>query len=390
MISKNPQKLGTVLRKVFEKTPSEYQFSTDDPLLKNILDSEAKESSIVKELSEAFQGEGRVDSPLRNIVVNIWTRLNSVGDYYCGLFIPRSKNKNFCDEIYFIWDILIRKAILGTVYVAYGQEYLDLDKQNKSSDLDFNDIRGWSKFRLYAKESDGKYYSLLARASISFEGKEHEEKFIKFNMGDSNFWLQWWHVLYEYIGGMERVKDMALFTPIRTIAAYGESDTSLINELKSAKESPYPVLVKPGGVASLNNSQLTTNEYEAHEFVPPDLPKIMFEFWNGYFDIMTDNLGYSGRGTPIKNERLMKLESMQSIGVLCSVQHYIAKRLTTSFNVLRFVYNKSSEVIPWDFEVSINSKQAWDTIIDNRNIDQYLKNQSNSNNFKYSKKEWRQ
>lgn len=87
-------------------------------------------------------------------------------------------------------------------------------------------------------------------------------------------------------------------------------------------EGLFPVLRKKGGVASISpgSGVLVDNEYQPHEFVPVDAPRQLLEFYITYFDLMTDNLGYAGKGSPHKMERLTQQESMQGSNVVSTIQ----------------------------------------------------------------------
>lgn len=111
-----------------------------------------------------------------------------VGNYYAGLFTPNTKDKSFRRQILQIWDILIRNTIMGSVYLGYGEDLVDLDRQiiiNKN-DLDgLPKARLHCKFRLYTRVGFGKYYSVLAGHEI--ENSILEDRLVKFGIDDSNY-----------------------------------------------------------------------------------------------------------------------------------------------------------------------------------------------------------
>lgn len=124
------------------------------------------------------------------------------------------------------------------------------------------------------------------------------------------------------MGGFERVKALAKFAAVRTIVSVDEGEEELQKELYEAMEGLYPVLKKKGGVAAINsgNQGLADNEYQPHEFTPLDAPRQLLEFYITYFDLETDNLGYAGKGSPHKMERLTQQESMQGSNVVSTIQ----------------------------------------------------------------------
>lgn len=102
-------------------------------------------------------------------------------------------------------------------------------------------------------------------------------------------------------------------------------------------EGLFPVLRKKGGVASISpgSGVLVDNEYQPHEFVPVDAPRQLLEFYITYFDLMTDNLGYAGKGSPHKMERLTQQESFQGSNVVSTIQWYLCQRINSCFDVCR-------------------------------------------------------
>lgn len=111
-----------------------------------------------------------------------------VGNYYAGLFTPNTKDKKFRREILQVWDLLIRNTIMGTVFVGYGEDLLDLDRQIL---IEHNDMDGLpkarlhSKFRLYTRVGFGKYHSILAGHEI--ENPILEDRLVPFCIEDSNY-----------------------------------------------------------------------------------------------------------------------------------------------------------------------------------------------------------
>lgn len=168
----------------------------------------------------------------------------------------------------------------------------------------------------------------------------------------------------ETLGGFERVKALAKFAGVRTIVTVDEGEAELDKELGDAMNSIYPVLRKKGGVASITpgGGTLVDNEYQPHEFVPLDAPRKLFDFYITYFDYLTDNLGYGGKGSPHKMERLTQTESMQGTNVVSTIQYYLSQRINSCFDVCREVFKDVD--IPDDFEVTITNRVAADSILD--------------------------
>lgn len=254
---------------------------------------------------------------------------------------------------------------MGNVYLGYGEDLVDLDRQIliEKNDMDgLPKARLHCKFRIYNRVGFGKYHSILAGHDI--EDPILEDRLVLFGIDDSNYWLEWWHILTETLGGFERVKALAKFAGVRTIVTVDEGEAELEKELYDAMEGLYPVLRKKGGVASITpgGGTLVDNEYQPHEFVPLDAPRQLFDFYVTYFDYLTDNLGYGGKGSPHKMERLTQTESMQGTNVVSTIQYYLCQRINSAFDVCREVF-KDIE-IPDDFEVTITNKVAADSILD--------------------------
>lgn len=347
-----------------------------DDITWSTLEKDRGHVSLVKAISDAIADasgdskniEGgkstRIDEPFRDITINTWYKLFHVGNYYAGLFVPDTKDDKKKREILQIWDLLIRNSILGEVYLGYGEDLIELDREImklKNDQDNFPNAQLRCPFRLYTRNGFGKFYSILAGHYI--EDEKLEERVVKFWIRDANYWLNWWHVLTETLGGFERVKALAKFVGVRTIVSTGEGEEELTKELSDAMEGVYPVLVRKGGVAKIRagGGEITENDYQPHEFVPLDAPRQLFDFYVTFFDLMTDDLGYSGKSSPHKMERLTQQESIQGSNVVSTIQYYLSQRLNSCFDVAREVLG---DAIPEDFKVVITNRASASALLD--------------------------
>lgn len=167
----------------------------------------------------------------------------------------------------------------------------------------------------------------------------------------------------ETLGGFERVKALAKFVGVRTIVSTGEGEEELSKELSDAMDGVYPVLVRKGGIAKIKagGGEITENDYQPHEFVPVDAPRQLFDFYVTWFDLKTDDLGYSGKSSPHKMERLTQQESIQGSNVVSTIQYYLSQRLNSCFDVAREVLG---DAIPEDFKVVITNRASASAILD--------------------------
>lgn len=111
-----------------------------------------------------------------------------VGNYYAGLFTPDTKDKKFKRQLLFIWDLLIRNTIMGSVFLGYGDDLVELDRQVliEKNDMDgLPKARLHSKFRLYNRIGFGKYYSILAGHEV--EEPILEDRLVQFTIDGSNY-----------------------------------------------------------------------------------------------------------------------------------------------------------------------------------------------------------
>lgn len=158
--------------------------------------------SLVKAISDAIADasgdskniEGgkstRIDEPFRDITINTWYKLFHVGNYYAGLFIPDTKDDKKKREILQIWDLLIRNSILGEVYLGYGEDLIELDREImklKNDHDNFPNAQLHCPFRLYTRNGFGKFYSILAGHYI--EDEKLEDRVVKFWIRDANYWM---------------------------------------------------------------------------------------------------------------------------------------------------------------------------------------------------------
>lgn len=156
------------------------------------------------------------------------------------------------------------------------------------------------------------------------------------------------------------MKNVAKFVPIRTVVCVVEGEEDFNHEMSSAADSIYPALKKKGPTASINKAGQVSNAYAPHEFVPVDLPKQLLEFYQSFFDIQTDYLGFAGKSSPYKKERLTEVESAQGASVVAAIQQYLCQRISSCFDVCRskFLDFKGESIIPDDFEIFITSKHT--------------------------------
>lgn len=369
-------KTSTFLRECLLKSRTAPQ--PGDELFWNTFERDRGKVSNVKNIADAIAGvDGyeysngkRIDEPFRDITIRTWYNMFHIGNYYAGLFVPDSEDKKFKRQIRKIWDVLIRNTIMGSVFLGYGEDLVELDRQIL---IQKNDLDGIPKarlscpFRLYTRVGFGKYYSILAGHEI--ENNILEDRLVQFCIDGSNYWLEWWHILTETLGAFERVKSLAKFAAVRTIVSVDEGEAELQKELYDAMESLYPVLCKKGGVAAIKDGgggSLIDNEYQPHEFTPPNLPRELFDFYVNYFDLITDQLGYAGKSSPHKMERLTHQESLQGSNVVSTIQYYLCERINSCFDVCREVFGE--EVIPEDFEVTISNQMAANAILEPQEV----------------------
>lgn len=137
------------------------------------------------EIVEEGQEVPRIDEPFRDITIRTWYKLFHVGNYYSGLLVPECGDNEFKRDLLQIWDILIRNTIMGSVFLGYGEDLVELDRELmiKKGDCDnLPNAQLHCPFRLYTRIGYGKYYSILAGHEISDpEGKLGlEDKLVKF------------------------------------------------------------------------------------------------------------------------------------------------------------------------------------------------------------------
>lgn len=126
------------------------------------------------------------------MTINTWYKLFHVGNYYAGLFVPECGDDAFKKDLTQIWDILIRNTIMGDVFLGYGEDLIQLDKELMIEKGDFDNMPNAQlscPFRLYTRVGYNKFYSILAGHEIDDSDKKLglEERLVKFWIRDSNY-----------------------------------------------------------------------------------------------------------------------------------------------------------------------------------------------------------
>lgn len=324
-------------------------------------------TKVVEEAIRGVQGEDgkpvRIDEPLRDLTIKTYYFLTHISNYYSGLFTPYTKDKKFLRDIEEIWDILIKNTIFGGVYVGYGDDLIDLDKALIGSE-DPDNAQLSCPFRLYSRQEKGKFYSILAAKPLKEKSGKLDSRLVKFWIRESNFWLEWWHLLTEFFGGVERVKMIAKAATVRTICSTDGGSQDFENEMEGLLSGLYPVMRRKGTTEKIlegSGEVATENEYTPHEFVPIDSPRKLLDFYVNYLDIFSDFLGYGGKASPHKMERLTEQEASQGSDVVATIQNFLQRRIQSCFDQMRKIYPGK---IPEDFEITVSNRSTAQSILD--------------------------
>lgn len=170
-----------------------------DEMYWNTFEKDRGHVSNVKSIHDAIAGHDgveygkgeerpRIDAPFRDITINTWYKMFHVGNYYAGLFVPECEDKEFKRDLLQIWDILIRNTMMGSVFLGYGDDLVQMDRDLiiEKNDLDkLDSAQLHCPFRLYTRVGYGKYYSILAGYEI--EDEDLEDRLVKFWIRDSNY-----------------------------------------------------------------------------------------------------------------------------------------------------------------------------------------------------------
>lgn len=323
---------------------------------------EALRSSIAGETGEDGEPQ-RIDEPLRDLTIKTYYFLTHIANYYSGLFTPFSeKNKEFVKQIEEIWDVLIKNTIFGGVYVGHGEDLIELDRALIGNE-DTDNAQLSCLFRLYTRSGKGEFYSIFAAKPLKEKSGKLDSRVVKFWIRESNYWLEWWHLLTEFFGGIERVKMLAKAAGVRTICSVDSGDENFTAEMETLLSGEYPVLKRKGTVQGTieNEGMSIENSYDPHEFVPVDAPRQLMDFYINYFDVFSDYLGYGGKASPHKMERLTEQEASQGSDVVATIQNFLQRRIQSCFDQMSKIY---PNLIPEDFEVVVSNRATAQSILD--------------------------
>lgn len=132
---------------------------------------------------------GNYANPFCNPVILVFQRLEHITQYFCGEFEIQTKDKVFRENFAGIWYEFIKGWYFGSIYVGYGEDFEEIDRQKfakEGKNFYLEGIPG--KFRIFTRGTHGTFHSVLSgQSGLKFTEKQ-ERRIIKC---DSKGYLRW-------------------------------------------------------------------------------------------------------------------------------------------------------------------------------------------------------
>lgn len=301
-------------------------------------------NKLVKEGERGFTGT-RI---LKNWHINIFIHLQLIGQYFEGEFKPETENKEFLTEILSIWPDLIPAWYFGTVYIGYGEDLVEIEREylrNNNKDYPEEKSKLWSKLRLYRKQQSKEGKNLYSSILSNMQGIAIDpERLVVCSCSGFINWVCWFDLLREYLAGQQ--KFISSFNAcLKRVVSLVSNWPAFTKEIEQFEDNTI-ILAK-----SITQAQgINNNIYKPFEFMPLNAPEIILKTNQAYFELKASFLGVAGKALNNKSERMNLTETQQNLSLIQNMQARHLKSLELLALRMKAVFGPA---IPEDFKITL-------------------------------------
>lgn len=307
--------------------------------------------------NEGGEGDscGRFPNALgANIYLRVFAELRLIARYFAGEFVlrcPKEKSQTKY-ELYQIWDLFIEKWYFSYVYIGYGEDLLELDKQIiKDNPQQNKEVYENCKFRLYTKSgAKGEHFYSIIAGGIVESSLVNEERLVRCALDEQMMWLCWFHILLEYVSGLDRC--LASFKAVSKQVITTDFGDEQVNSILEQVDNTSTVFRKP----ATSEDQLDEALYSSLKFMDSTDATAMFGMLYDYIERQASKLGYVFKPANLKKERTNSGENFALNKNIFNFQTHMLRKLNNVLFNMRMKFG--DEVVSEDVTVVL-SNQAY-------------------------------
>lgn len=330
----------------------DYQVKTEHnvgltQLLKNSIDE------VNKEMENSSYA-----NPFCNPVILLFKRLDFIARYFCGEFEIQTTDKKFRETFAGIWYQFIKGWYFSAIYVGYGEDFEEIDRQKFVKDGKNFYVEGIpGKYRLYTRGSNGTYHSVLSgQTGLNFTPQQ-ERRIIKCDLDSQGYrrWLHWWKIWIDWEEGMQRFNAAgeALSKNVVLTPKTEQEHKSIIKQFKN-----WLCFIKRDGNQMFGNDSTPTmgkTKFEEVIFMPRETPMAIWEWFNRRFEADAGQMGYAPAIPQQKKERINSGENFPHQKQVANIVGDLLRELNYFFDRMRFSFPEGA--IPFDLKI-VRANQA--------------------------------
>lgn len=300
--------------------------------------------------------KGHFDNPFCNPVILLFQRLEFILRYFCGEFEIQTQDKQFRETFAGIWYEFVRGWYFGSIYVGYGEDFEEIDKQKfakEGKNFYLEGIPG--KFRLFTRGNKGTFHSVLSGQSGLAFNEQQERRIIKCDTHGYMRWLYWWKIWANWEIGMHRFRAAteALSKNVILTPKTEQEHKSIISQFKNF----FCFVKRDGGQIFGNDStpQMGKTKFEEVIFMPRETPMVILECVNREFELNAAQMGYAPAIPQQKKERINSGENFPHQKLVSNITTELLRQLNYVFDRMRFAFPEGA--IPSDLKI-VRANQA--------------------------------
>lgn len=299
---------------------------------------------------------GDYANPFCNPVILVFQRLEHITQYFCGEFEIQTKDKVFRENFAGIWYEFIKGWYFGSIYVAYGEDFEEIDRQKfvkEGKNFYLEGIPG--KFRLFTRGTHGTFHSVLSgQSGLKFTEKQ-ERRIIKCDSKGYLRWLFWWKILVDREEGMQRfaAATEALSKNVVVTPKTEQEQKSIIRQFKN-----WLCFIKRDGnqvFGGDSTPQMGKTKFEEIIFMPRETPMVILECVNRKFELDAAQMGYAPAIPQQKKERINSGENFPHQKLVSNITSDLLRQLNYIFDRMRFSFPEGA--VPQDIKI-VRANQA--------------------------------
>lgn len=308
----------------------------------------------IKDRTTRASAAGELGTLLKDFHLAALYRLKRVGEYIQGEYKAKSEDEEFLNEFNLIFPEFIEGWYWRTIYIGYGEDLVEQERKAlikaelpyKPQKCKFN-----SKFRLYTKidvdtgiKKIGEYTSILSSVTGL---KIENSRLIPITCNEGANWLQWIELVREYNAGNQKFIS-AFNACIKRLSVVVVNKEAFDWERKQFQNNNIYWVKFKDQTRGINN-----NKDKTIEIMPPELVLQILNLNQAYFETQAAWLGFAGKGTNNKTERLTAAENYQNLKIISNIQESNLRKLNTIAWLMKETFG---EVVPDDLKFEISGQ----------------------------------